>query len=297
MIKSIKIVHKDGKEYLLPLAYPYDTGIAITRIDGLGLGQSSVSTTPKLLTDGSKYNGSRIDNRSLVITTTFVDWNQSIETIRLKTYKIFPLKTEIKIVVETANRLVYINGVVEANEPDIFSENEGNTITINCPIPYFRNVVSNSSVYKGIQSLFEFPFSNESLTDDLIFLSEIIDGNHPINIYNNGDEQTGLIIKMNVESEYGLSCMIRNNTSKSHLSININVPVSGKIEINTNPGNKSIKFIDHQNVVHNYNKYIVIENSEFINLVKGDNNIEILSNQLIDVEEIKLDFDILYGGV
>ena len=80
------------------------------------------------------------------------------------------------MLIETDNRQAEIEGYVESNDPAIFSKDEGSDISIVCPNPFFYSAGKdgiNTTIFYGVEALFEFPFSNESLQDPLLEMGEI----------------------------------------------------------------------------------------------------------------------------
>lgn len=67
------------------------------------------------------------------------------------------------------------------------------TISVLCPDPWFYDVGDDSTIFSGIQPAFEFPFSNESLSDRLLTMGEIwLDTSAVLNY--EGTIDTGIVI-------------------------------------------------------------------------------------------------------
>ena len=134
MIKSVTVTNYLGESLKMELTNPYDSGIAITDITGIGPGKADINVTELTSSDGSLYNSARLGTRNIVMTLRFMI-APDIETVRQKSYKYFPIKKELILTFETDNRSCYIAGYVESNEPVIFDENEYTQISIICPDP------------------------------------------------------------------------------------------------------------------------------------------------------------------
>ena len=136
MIKSITVKNYLNNSLKLELTRPDLSGFIIKSIDGLGPAKANINTSDVSTNDGSIFNSSRLDKRNIVIDLAFFQTkNESIEDIRQKSYKYFPVKKKVYLAVETDNHTVEAEGYVEYNEPDIFSENEGcntKTGTVQC---------------------------------------------------------------------------------------------------------------------------------------------------------------------
>lgn len=192
MIRSITVTNYLGDSIKLELARPELSGFAITSIEGLGPVKANINTTEVVTKDGSLYNSARLPSRNIVISCKYL-WKPTIEHVRQLSYKYFPIKRRVTLLFETDNRTAQIEGYVESNEPTIFSNFEGSDISIICPDPYFYSLGSEQTLFSGIEPMFEFPFSNESLTDNLIEMSVINTTNQAVVVYE-GDFEVGITI-------------------------------------------------------------------------------------------------------
>lgn len=117
----------------------------------------------------------------------------TIEDVRQKTYKYFPLKKEVTIRVETDNRSLETKGYVESNTPDIFSREEGAQISILCLDPFFYDPYPSVTQFATVTPNFEFPWSNESIDQNVIEFGIINLDTRSILDYH-GDVDTGVLI-------------------------------------------------------------------------------------------------------
>lgn len=115
---------------------------------------------------------------------------RSIEDSRHVSYDFFHLRKRVCLYFETDEKTVKIYGYVEENDPGIFSNQEATQISIICPDPWFYELSPTTTVMSGIEPLFEFPFSNESLTQKLIIFGEIKD-NIVETFFYRGDVEVG----------------------------------------------------------------------------------------------------------
>ena len=173
MIKSVTVTNYLGESIKLELGFPEKSGFLIQSITGLGPSKADINVSEIATNDGSIYNSARTTTRNIVFTLGFL-FNPTIEDMRQLSYKYFPLKKRVLLLFETDNRTCEIYGYVESNEPDIFSSQETTKISIICPDPYFYSVVPGIAVFYAIDPIFEFEFSNESLSENLIEFSNII---------------------------------------------------------------------------------------------------------------------------
>ena len=234
MIKTVTVTTEYGEVLAMNLSDPFSSGFNIMGIDGLGPVKGTINTTSTVHTDGGLYNSARLEQRNIVFHLGYIDdpskqalsgnpdsYLSDIEGIRHKSYVLFPPKAKVSIVVETAHRKAVCYGYVESNEPDIFSQNVTATVSIICPDPYFYDYgkldlteVSFSSVI----SMFEFPFSNESLTDNKLVLGEASSSNIKSFRYE-GDAVSGGEFVISFSTEVRSDIHIRNQTANTSLQI------------------------------------------------------------------------------
>lgn len=192
MINSITVTNHLNESITMDMRFPEKSGFLIYSIDGLGPPKADINFTDLSLIDGSIYNSARANKRNIIFSFLFM-MKPDIETMRKLSYKYFPVKQRIKVAIESDSREVEAYGFVESNEPNIFSNIAGCTISILCPDAYLFDINDNIIYFSTITSLFEFPFSNESLVTPLIELSSLLSNPQEL-IYNPGDISVGMII-------------------------------------------------------------------------------------------------------
>lgn len=160
MIKQVDVTNFLGEMISIILTDPEPNhGFIIEHIDGLGPPRAAINTSASANSDGSIFNSARLNERNIVIDLIFTP-TPTIEDTRQRSYKYFPLKKPVTLKFWCDNRNLYITGRVESNAPDIFSEQEGNQISILCDDPYFKSSLLTTTVYSGLEYLFEFPWEN-----------------------------------------------------------------------------------------------------------------------------------------
>lgn len=202
MIKSIEVHNEMGDVLELDLFHPEKSGFIVRSVEGLGPPKATINSTEIPTDDGGEFNSARMEERNVVFDLEF-QYHPTIEDTRHASYRYFPIKKQVTLVITTDNRVLECTGHVESNEPDIFSENEGAQISIICSDPnlYAHNRLNKTPFY-FIEPLFEFEFSNESLEDPLLEFGEIL--YYPIRTINyEGDVDVGIVVKMHAMSEVG----------------------------------------------------------------------------------------------
>lgn len=308
MIKTLSVVNYLGEQLDLPLASSHEKeGIYIKSITGIGPGKASINTVSLASDDGGIFNSARLDIRNIVITVGFyesVSLHNSIEEARLKTYKYFPNKKPLTLIIETDIRSLYIDGYVESNEPDIFQKEETAQISIICPDPKFYNADGDSFIhFGGIDNLFEFPYSNESLTENLTEMGSISIGEVKFINYD-GDEETGVTIDIHPLAKLENLEII--NLSKQEM-ITIDDSVIGKItesdgilpydeiEICTVKGKKSATLL-RNGVTYNIINALGRDPAWF-QLFKGQNAFFFTASSGGSDLEMEIFYSIAYAGV
>ena len=180
MLLSLNVLNPSNDKLILELTNPEKSGFTVRHIDGIGPTKSNINVYDVPSIDGGLFNSARTQSRNIVIKlgymfiTTGDHVTPTIEDARHLSYKYFPLKRKIRLEFITDYRTLYIDGYIESNEPDIFSKDEVTTISVICPDP---NFYASDTEYGYInypnQNEFEFPFDNNSLSDDLIEFSSI----------------------------------------------------------------------------------------------------------------------------
>lgn len=178
MIKFITITNNKNEDLVIDIFNSSSSGMNIRKIDGLGPVKANIITTPIVTNDGDIFNSARADKRNIVLTIGFKITPEiglkTIEDVRQKTYNYFPLKTMVKITIETDNRELYTYGYVESNEPDIFSKDETCTVSLICPDSYFTSEKERNLRLDQLKAVFKFPFEvrMEDLPDIDLFSTD-----------------------------------------------------------------------------------------------------------------------------
>lgn len=304
MIRSITVTNYLGDSIKLDLARPELSGFVVKSVTGLGPGKSNINTTESATNDGGVYNSARTPIRNIVLSLGFL-WKNTIEDTRQLSYKYFPIKKKVTLLIETDNRKAEIEGYVESNEPNIFSKSEGTDISMICPNPYFYSVGESGTTitkFHNLEPTFEFPFSNESLTEDLLEMGSVNHTYSQLVIYN-GDSETGIDIIMNF-TDAATNIIVYNLTTHENMSIDTAklelltgsaIKEGDEIRICTIKGRKSIHLLRDGNDINILN--CLSRNSQWIKLVKGDNVFAYVAERGIDNIQLRIENKVIYEGV
>ncbi len=303
MIKSITVINNFGESMKLILSRPEVSGFIVEKIDGLGPGAANITSTEKASGDGSFFNDAKIQARNIVMNLTFL-WipELTIEELRHLTSKYFPLKEEITLIVETDTRIGKITGRIEKNEPDIFSSDENTMISVICFNPYFKSFNPKKIIFSGLDNMFEFPFSNDSLKQNLLEMS-VKRHLTQRNIIYDGDSTPGFNIIMDFLGGVG-DIRIYDMTSDEYIGISIskveevlerNIMKGDQLIVRTSVGEKSVKLLENGRE-HNVLKSI-INGTKWLTLSRGDNLLAYSTTSGIDNIEFKIEYETYYEGM
>ena len=257
MIKSITVKNYLNKEITLELTRPELSGLIVTSVEGLGPAKANINVTDISTSDGGIFNSSRLNKRNIIMNLVFLQSpTESIEDIRQKTYAYFPIKKKVHLTIVTDNHTSETDGYVESNEPDIFSQNEGCSISIICPDPFLYSQNDTATSFSGIESSFSFPFANDS-KDELV--SEPV---LEMGVLQNRTEQ---LIVYDGNSEIGMSIHIHALGEATNITI-LNVLTGDKMILNT----------DRLKAILKTETAIIAGDTIIINTVRSDKSITLL---------------------
>lgn len=304
MIRAITVTNYLGDSIRLELARPELSGFIVHSVTGLGPGKANINMTEVATNDGALFNSSRIPSRNIVISLKYM-WNDSIEDVRQLSYKYFPLKKSCTLLIETDNRQAEISGYVESNDPLFFSHDEGSDISIVCPNPLFYSAGPNginTTIFYGVEPLFEFPFSNESLYECLLEMGAIKNQTEQVVVYN-GDSEIGVTITIHAIGEAsmitiyntGTREVMRIDTDKLEKFTGSGIVAGDEIIISTIKGNKSISLLRSGKTTNILN--CLDKNADWFQLAKGDNIFAYTAETGSTNLQFKIENRIVYEGV
>lgn len=304
MIKSVTITNHLDESIKLDLFNPEESGFIIKSIEGLGPVKANINFKELATNDGAIDNSARLSSRNIVMSLQFME-SPTIEETRLKSYKYFPIKRNIKFLIETDSRICETIGRVETNVPTIFSNAEGCQISILCSNPYFYSAGengTNQTVFYGTEPLFEFPFSNESLTEDLIEFGSI-ENRTEGTIYYDGDAEIGITIQIHAVGE-AEGLVIYNTKTREIMRINDDklkslmgsgIQAGDEITITTSRGEKGIYMLRSgvtTNILNSLEKPI-----KWFQLSKGDNTFAYTASAGLTNLQFRIENKVIYEGV
>lgn len=323
MIKAISVTNEQGETLNIDLFNPASSGFAITNITGLGPVNATINTSSYATRDGSVFDSARLDNRNIVLSVIFIaNDGDTIEDVRQRSYKFFPIKGKITLIIKTDNRNAKTTGYVESNEPDIFSsDRESAQISIICPDPYFYDNTTKQKIsFLEKVRLFHFPFyhlrtklpgtSIEVVKN--IKMGEVMLLRSKTFTYN-GEKRSGIIIKLLFSGDVTGKITITNKTTGQSITVDTDlfpdklktIQNGDYLRIDTLPGERTVRFYKKQSsdAEHDYIYYNVLSSlasgSDWIEVVHGENNIAVSTSTQGDSEKIEVSVTTIvkYEGV
>jgi hypothetical protein len=301
MIKSITVINYLDQSLVLELLCPEKSGFVVQEVTGLGPSKANINITENATSNGASFNSARVNARNIVLTLKLLA-SPTVELIRQKSYKYFPLTKRVKLIIETDTRICETYGHVEANEPVIFSQSETTQISIICPDPNFYSVGNTVTVFSGVEPMFDFPFSNDSLTDDLFIMGDII-LNQEKTVYYTGDSEVGVTIMIHSMGDvqnltiYNVttreSMLI--DTTKLALLTGFGIIEGDDIIISTVKGHKTIQLL--RNGVYTNILNALGKNADWFQLTQGDNIFAFTAESGDSYLQFRVENQIVYEGV
>lgn len=318
MIQSVTITNHLNESITITLRSPEQSGFLVVDIDGLGPVKANINMTEVADLDGAIYNSASADKRNIVFTLKFFEFSiktidaelgdepnvvyYDIEDIRQMSYKYFPLKKRIKIKIVTDNRTSEVYGYVESNEPTIFSSEEGCIISVICGDSYLFDINFQSTSFSSVTPLFEFPFSNESLTLKLLEMGSISLDTTKVITYV-GDASIGMLIHIHAIGAAN-DVVITDAKTLETLSISsamliaitgADISTGDDIYISTVRGNK------YAILIRSTTEYNILsalgQNPTWFQLEKGDNIYSYSADSGIGNLQFETTNDVAYEGI
>lgn len=274
-------------KYGQQLELTHNSAYSITEIDGIDPPDAVINTTRNANADGSVYNSSYVNNRTIIITLSI---NAPAEMNRINLYKYFKVKFPVRLYYQNATRNVYIDGYVQNVQIAFFNKKQTAQITVFCPQPLFNDVDASFQEFTTVENLFEFPFSIE---ESGIEFSRI-EPNTEQSIVNTGEIDTGTVILIHAIGPV-TTPKIYNVDSGESMILNITMEDGDDIVINTIRGQKNISMTSGgttTNIIGN-----LADGSTWFQLIPGDNLFTVTADEM--PENMQVSFTIIdqYEGV
>lgn len=219
------------------LELTHNKAYAIKDIDGLDFPEATINTSRTATADGTVYNSSYVNERQIIITMAI---NSPAEENRIQLYRYFRSKKPVRLYYKNGVRDVFIDGYVKKLSAGHFEQTQTAQAIIICPKTYFNSMKETVTEFSNVERLFEFPFSIEQ---EGIEFSTVTLGIQK-NIFNGGDVDAGMIIKLSAIGTV-LNPKIYNVETSESFILDLELHVGDAIIINTNQKEKSVTMISN----------------------------------------------------
>lgn len=304
MIRTVTVINHLGESLKLELSDPASSGFEVHSIDGLGPPQGTINTSKMSTMDGVRYNSATVAGRNVVLTLGFLD-SPSVEEVRQRSYRYFPVKKDVTLLIESDLRTVTTYGYVESNAPVIFSKDKETTISIVCPDAYLLDASENRTTvteFFATEKNFEFPFSNESLTDPLLEFG-IVQSVFEKSITYEGDAEVGIDIKINFFGPVVNPIIYNPQTNEAiridntilNTMIGTGLVAGDEVRIRTSKGKKGATLLRNgvtTNILNALGRDV-----DWLQFTKGINVIAYTATSGVDSMSIRIENNTLYEGV
>lgn len=303
MIRNIVVTNYRGDSLTIELRSPERSGLLITNIDGVTPPKATINSTTLATKDGSYYNSAHLNEREMSFTFKVLPTDSmTIEESRLNLYKYFPTKQLVNIRFVTDTRDCYVEGYVEACDVKVFSKQEVAKVSVVCPDPYFYSSDLMVKAFGGTTPKFEFPFSNESLSEKEIVFGDI--AYYAENsIYYTGENEMGMLIDVYASGEvhdftfYDIESNKSLTIDTDKLASLTGHPIIDRdhIMISTVKGNKYARLLRdgmYTNILNCLNR-----NAVWMQLKKGDNIFSYLTSYGSNNITVTVSYRTIYEGI
>ena len=262
--------------------------IVIPPVSGLTPPSASLFTSKSPNRKGSKYNGSTLNERSIVITVKILG---DVEENRNALYAWIDTEQYVKVYYRNGVKNVYCEGYVEECDIDLFTDNEVISLAIICPDPYWKDLRDISIDISELKKQFVFPFAIDSEGVPLSTISTLAENS----IYYEGAE-TGIKIAAFFREETTDFAITDVKDATRTFKLKRTFEANELLIIDTESSPKTCKVVKTDGTTENALKYVEGKPTWFT-LKKGYNYFSYSANPTIDNVDVTIAFTNKYLGV
>lgn len=222
--------------------------IVIPPVSGLNPPSAALFTSKSPNRKGSKYNGSTLDERNIVITIKILG---DIEANRNALYAWVDTEQYCKVYYKNGVKSVFCEGYVQDCPIDLFTDNEVVSLAIVCPDPYWRDLQEISADISSIIKQFTFPFAIDSAGTPFSTLRE----SNTASILNVGAE-TGMRIVIKSKSQISNIAIYDASDTARVFRINTTIQAGEVVIIDTDASPKTVKLYKVDGTTVNILRYV-----------------------------------------
>lgn len=140
MLEKVTVTNIYGQKLEMELRHPEKSGYAVTGITGIQPVDVDIKTSQFVSGKRFRYNTGFHKLRNVGINIIFYEYNNAhkrIETLRDELYEYFMTNSFVTLTFCKSGLHYSISGVVDKNQPTIFSQATGASISVTCPELWF----------------------------------------------------------------------------------------------------------------------------------------------------------------
>jgi len=277
--EKVTYINEAGESISLAYSFPY----FFQQISGTDGPTAEVIRVQTIGQDGSTITNVRLMNREITLRGTIRGRTKDeIAIYRSRLLRVFSPKSKGRIIYEYGNVKRQIECQVETgprfSKLQTFKYQDF-LIDILCPNPFWTAIEPATTVMKSFDGGFVFPMS--------FYIEFGTVGTHII-LDNDGDVETPVFLELTGKL---VTPVIKNLTTGEEIKINRTIETGDILEIGTEFGNKYVR-INGENAFH-----YVDEDSDFFNLVVGENQLEYTAAESDENSNCIISFYPRYLGV
>jgi hypothetical protein len=255
----------------------------VTAASGLNPPSAALFTSKSPNRKGSKYNGSTLDERNIVITIKILG---DIEANRNALYAWVDTEQYCKVYYKNGIKSVFCEGYVQDCPIELFTDNEVINLAVVCPDPYWRELQEIRADISAVIKQFTFPFAIEH-KETVSYSSPNPDNSNATAKRNKGIplstlRATNYTTLLNTGAETGVKITIKTKSEISNITIfdardttrvfriNTTLQAGEIIVIDTDASPKSCKLYRVNGTIDNIMRYVGA-NPTWFTLKKGVN--------------------------
>jgi hypothetical protein len=178
VLKRMEVTSQFPGAPAIPLGgfMPNDDPVQIRKIDGLGPVKSDISSTPFATGRGELFQGNSTGKRNIVLTLGLnPNWqDQTMTSLRQLLYRYFmPENWSMFRFITDDLPTVYINGVVESFEPNIFEQDPEIQVSILCPKPDFIDVDATLITVRSTRHVYNVMLPDQPIKQEINILAKM----------------------------------------------------------------------------------------------------------------------------
>ena len=260
--------------------------------DGVYSVSNTVTMSENKMTDGATYQGSVTKSRNIVLTLR--DKTNHVSN-RNFLYALFKSKSRGELVLKEDQNERRTDYYVESIESDGVSGSRKYTVSLICDDPFFYDMEDITVYMSAWKSSFRFPHSFVAAKEEFGYKSNVKMQNIVDDIAQDG---IGMEIQITCNGPVTNPTITRVE-SDEHITVGSSAKifsmVSGDVLLITTGVNDKHLYLTHEGVKAEINEYLT-EDSEFIQLFRGDNHIGYSSDTGTDNIVVAITYRLKYAG-